>query len=141
MDPFLAFAGNHLLLFAALGVVILAIIANEVHGNVRGGRKVTPLGAVRLANDEDARFVDLRSPADFKRGRIINAINVPANRLDDHLATLEKDKAQPMVVYCAMGAAAPAVAEKLRRAGFGSVHAMRGGINAWQAAGLPLTSK
>lgn len=141
MDSLLVFVGNHPLLFSALALVMLAIIANEVHGSLRGGSKVSPLAAVRLANDENARFIDLRSPADFKRGRVINAVNVPANRLDEHLASLEKDKARPLVVYCAMGTTAPAVADRLRKAGFSSVHAMRGGINAWQAAGLPLVSK
>jgi rhodanese-related sulfurtransferase len=141
MDPFLIFVGNHPLLFSALGVVIVLIIANEVHGNLRGGQKLTPAAAVRFANDNDARFVDVRTAADFKRGRIIDAINVPAAKLDERLKSLEKEKSRPLILYCAMGTTAPAVAQKLRDAGFESVYAMRGGLNAWQAAGLPLTTK
>lgn len=140
MEELLAFVARHPLLFSALGVVALLIVANELHGTLRGGRRLTPVEAVRLSNDRDARFVDVRTPADFKRGHVIGAVNIPASKIDSSQKELGKLKGTPMVVYCALGASAPGVVEKLRKQGFEEVYAMRGGINAWQQAGLPISN-
>lgn len=140
MEELLAFVARHPMLFSALGVVALLIVANELHGTLRGGRRLTPVEAVRLSNDRDARFVDVRTPADFKRGHIIGAVNIPASKIDSSPKELAKLKETPLVVYCALGASAPGVVERLRKQGFEEVYAMRGGINAWQQAGLPISS-
>lgn len=140
MEELLAFVARHPLLFSAVGLVAILIVANELHGTLRGGRRLSPVEAVRLSNDRDARFVDVRTPADFKRGHVIGAINVPASKLEEHKKELAKLQGTPLVVYCALGATAPGVVEKLRKQGFEEVYAMRGGINAWQQAGLPISN-
>ena len=140
MEELLAFVARHPLLFSALGVVALLIVANELHGTLRGGRRLTPVEAVRLSNDRDARFVDVRTAADFKRGHVIGAVNIPSAKIDASQKELDKLKGSPLVVYCALGATAPGVVDKLRKQGFEEVYAMRGGINAWQNAGLPISN-
>lgn len=140
MEEFLTFVARHPLLFSAFAVVTVALIANELHGMWRGGKRLTPSEAVRLSNDRDAHFIDARSAADFKRGHIIGAVNVPSTKLDENKKVLDKLKGQPVIVYCALGGTAPAVVEKLRQRGFEEAYAMRGGINAWQGAGLPIST-
>ena len=138
MDEFLSFVARNPVLFTLFGVVTLLLIANELHGILRGGKRLTPTEAVRLSNDRDAQFIDVRSPADFKRGHVIGAVNVPSAKLDEHKKVLDKVKTKPVIVYCALGGTAPAVVEKLRQRGFEEAYAMRGGVNAWQGAGLPI---
>jgi len=140
MEEFLPFVARNPVLFALFAIVTVALIANELHGMLRGGKRLTPSEAVRLSNDRDAQFIDVRSPADFKRGHVIGAINVPSNKLDEHKKALDKVKGRPLIAYCALGGTAPTVVEKLRQRGVEEVYAMRGGINAWQGAGLPISS-
>ena len=58
MEELLAFVARHPVLFGLLGVVSALIVANELYGTLRGGRRLSPTEAVRLSNDRDARFVD-----------------------------------------------------------------------------------
>ena len=51
MDQYLAFVQGHPWHFLALGVVLVLLIANEVHGNLSGGKRLSPLEAVRFIND------------------------------------------------------------------------------------------
>ena len=141
MQDLLLFAQSHTLLTAALATVILAIIANEVHGSLTGGKKLSTGGAVRLINDRDAVVVDVRPVVDFKKGHLLGAINIPAEKLKDRLNELPKDKQKPLVVICALGGASREAAKSLRAAGYAEAYPLAGGINSWLAASLPVTSK
>jgi len=141
MSQLLEFVQHHALLFAAFGALLLLFIANEVHGALSGGVRLTPPDAVRLINDRDALVVDLRPAADFKRGHLMNALNLPAPKLEERVGELGKDKARPVLLYCALGNVAGEAALKLRKLGFSEVYPLRGGINNWQGSNLPVTAK
>lgn len=128
-------------MFAALAAVLVALIINELHGNLRGAKRLAPGDLVRLINDENAVVLDVRSGADFKKGHILNAVNIPINRLADRHKELGKDRSRPVVAYCALGSAAPAATDQLAKLGFESVFVLKGGLNNWQQAGMPVTSK
>ena len=139
-DTLLTFFHNHLPLFAAAGGVLLLLIANEVHGNLTGGKKLGPQEAVRLINDREPLLLDLRAPADFKKAHLLNAINLPLAKLDARIGEIGKDKARPVIVYDALGGGTDAVA-RLRKLGFSEVYPLRGGLNGWLSSNLPVTSK
>jgi rhodanese-related sulfurtransferase len=141
MAQFTEFFQHHLALFAALGVSMVLFIVNEVHGAVSGAPRIAPLDVVRLINDRNALIVDVRPVADFKKGHLMNAINVPLARLDEQISELGKDKARPVVVYCALGGTSVEAAQKLQKHGFTEVHPMRGGLDSWLGANLPTTVK
>jgi rhodanese-related sulfurtransferase len=141
MPQFLEFFHNHLLLFAAAAVVMVLLIINEVVGAITGEKRLGALDAVRLINDRDALIVDLRPANDFKRGHLLHAINVPVAKLDERVSDLGKDKARPLVLYCALGAVASQAAAKLKKLGFAEPYPLKGGLNAWVAASLPVTTK
>ena len=141
MPQLIEFAQHHALLFAAFGALLLLFIANEAHGALTGGVRLTPPDAVRLINDRDALVVDLRPAADFKRGHLMNALNLPVAKLEERVGELGKDKARPVLLYCALGNVAGEAALKLRKLGFAEVYPLRGGINNWQGSNLPVTAK
>jgi rhodanese-related sulfurtransferase len=85
--------------------------------------------------------VDVRPTADFAKGHIINAVNIPINGLAKQMGTLEKLKSQPIIVCCRSGAQSSQAGVQLRKQGFGEVYNLRGGILAWENANLPLTRK
>ena len=97
--------------------------------------------AVRLINDRDPLIVDVRTQADFKRGHLLNALNLPLVKLEEQIGQLGKDKARPVLIYCALGSTSVTAAEKLRKNGFTEAYPLKGGINNWQASNLPVTVK
>lgn len=141
MDQFFQFFANHPALFAALGGVIVLIVANEVHGNLTGGKRLTVPEAVRLINDREPVILDVRPHGDFKRGHLLNAVNAPIAKLDESLGSVAKDKARPVLVYCALGGASSTAVEKLKKHGYAEVYPLRGGLNAWLGANLPVTTR
>ena len=141
MEPYLQFAASHTLLFAALGVVALLLIANEVHGTLTGGKRLGAMEAVRLINDRDPLILDVRAAPDFKRGHLLNAVNMPVTKLDEQMSQIAKDKSRPVLVYCALGSSSVTAVEKLRKNGFVEVYPLRGGLNGWVASSLPVTAK
>ncbi|HUS25571.1 MAG TPA: rhodanese-like domain-containing protein [Candidatus Binatia bacterium] len=141
MDPYLQFLAQHPVLSTALGAIVVLVILNEMSGALTGDRRVTPLEAVRLINDRNAVVLDLRAPAEYKRGHILHAVNLPHGKLDERLAEVTKEKERPVVLVCALGGVAPQAAHRLKRAGLAEVYSLKGGLNGWLGASLPVTSK
>jgi rhodanese-related sulfurtransferase len=141
MDQVFEFVGNHPALFGVLLLLIMLFIANEVHGTMTGGRRMSPSEAVRLINDRAPLIIDVRSAGDFKKGHLLGAQSVPLAKLDGELDRLAKDPAKPLLVYCALGNSSQTAAHKLMKGGLTEVYPLRGGINAWLGAGLPVTTK
>lgn len=140
-DQLLSFFNHHFLLFVAAGAVLLALIANEVHGTVTGGKRLGPMDAVRMINDREPLVLDVRAAADFKKGHVLNALNLPLAKLDERAGEIGRDKARPVIVYDALGGAAVEAALKLRKLGHSEVYPLRGGLNGWLGANLPVTAK
>jgi rhodanese-related sulfurtransferase len=86
-------------------------------------------------------IVDLRPVADFKKGHLLNAINVPLAKLEERAGDLGKDKNRPVLVYCALGGTSGEAAARLRKLGFAEAYPIRGGLNAWMQSNLPVTAK
>lgn len=141
MDQISQFILQHPVLFSALGLVIVLLIVNEMSGAITGEKRLSPLEAVRLINDRAALVLDVRAPADYKKGHILNALNVPQARLNDRLNELGKDRARPIVVYCALGGVAAQATHQIKKAGFSEVYPLKGGLNNWLGASLPVTAK
>lgn len=141
MNQLLEFVARHPILFTALAAIIVLFVLNEIVGNLTGGKRLSPLEAVRLINDRDAIVVDLRPVADFKRGHILNALSIPLAKLGERTTELSKSKERPVILYCALGGSAVQAADQLRKAGFAEVYPMQGGLNNWMGSSLPVTAQ
>ncbi|CRI64902.1 Rhodanese domain protein [Thiocapsa sp. KS1] len=138
LDQIVEFVGSHWYLFLALIVILGLLTYNLVVG---GKGSVEPLQATEMINHQEAVVVDVRPAADFAKGHIINAINIPMNGFKNQIATLTKHKGKPIIVNCRSGAQSSMACGQLRKEGFEQVFNLRGGIMAWEAASLPLTRK
>jgi rhodanese-related sulfurtransferase len=134
----LEFVGNHWILFLALIVISALLVHNLIVGD-KGS--IDPLGATDLINRQDAAVIDVRPSADFAKGHIINAINIPMNGFRNQTGALGKYKNKPVVISCRSGSQSQMACGMLRKEGFEQVYNLRGGIMAWQNANLPLTRK
>lgn len=138
VNQLIEFVGNHWYLFVALFAILGLLIHNMLVGD-RGS--VDPLAATEMINHKDATVIDVRPAADFAKGHIINAINIPMNGFKNQMGVLSKHKGRPMILSCRSGSQSAAACSQLRKEGFEDVFNLKGGILSWQAANLPLTRK
>jgi rhodanese-related sulfurtransferase len=103
-----------------------------------GGPWVNTLQATQLMNRDDALVVDLRPAAEYAKGHILGARNIPLPELERRAAELDKHKAKPLIVHCGDGNRAGGGVALLRKGGFANVVNLSGGYAAWQQAGLPV---
>lgn len=104
-----------------------------------GGTSLSTLQATQLINREDVLVLDVRDPAEFAKGRILGARNVPLAELEKRAGgELQKHKSKPLILSCEGGNRSLAACAQLRKLGFERVYNLAGGHGAWQAAGLPV---
>ena len=139
MDTYLEFAGNHPLLTGGLVFTFFLLVFTELRRKSMGVTSVEPQVAVQLIN-KDAVVIDLRSAEAFARGHIVNAKNIPFDELAAKNDQLEKYKETPIVAVCDAGMTSGRAVTQLRKSGFDKVFGLRGGINAWSQASLPLVT-
>ena len=91
----------------------------------------------KISTTDSAVVLDVRTPNEFEKGHLENAINIDWNgsKFDSQLATLDKTK--PTFVYCLSGGRSKAAADKMRKAGFEQVIELTGGMIDWRANNLP----
>lgn len=102
------------------------------------GNGVNPGEATLLINREDAIVVDVREVDEFAAGHLPEAKNVPLGKLAERLGELEKFKDKPLIVCCASGMRANKACGELKKAGFGRLYNLAGGVDAWVGAGYPV---
>jgi len=93
--------------------------------------------AARQARGE-VLLVDVRSAEEFAAGHIPGAVNLPLESVTR--ASLPQASGHEIVLYCRSGKRSNIAATRLAEAGMPVVRQLDGGIQGWEAAGLP-TSK
>jgi rhodanese-related sulfurtransferase len=141
MDRIIEFATNHPLLVAGFMAVLILIVWTEATRRFRGVAELSPAQAVPWINDPNAVVVDISPVADFNRGHIVNARNVPASRLANPDAEILKLKDRKLLVVCKTGQSATAAAQSLRKLGAADVAILKGGMAQWRSDQFPVTSK
>ena len=135
LEKLTEFVINHPELCGTFAVLLGLLLYTETR---KGGKRIRTGELVQLVNAQNAQVIDLRSPEDFAKGTIANAVNVPFAKMSERLGELEKNKALPMILVDSMGQHAGAAARQLRAAGFDSVACLSGGIATWTGENLPL---
>lgn len=139
MHQFLEFVINHWTLWAALLVVLLLVINNELSGAVGGVAMLNPQQVTDLINHQNAVVLDIRPEDDFSTGHITGALHYPADKLETEQEKLEKKyKSKPLVIICQNGNDSAKLAGQLLKQSSKQVFALKGGISGWVDASLPL---
>ena len=137
MDRILEFTGNHTLLVVALMISFFVLIFSELRRKASGLVSISPAEAVALINN-NALVLDLRSQEAYAQGHITNARHIPVDELNERRDTLDKDR--PLVAVCDAGMVSNKAVAGLRMAGFESAYGLKGGMNAWTQAGMPVVT-
>src|SRR6266581_1423335 len=130
------FVGDNLFL-VGVALVSGAMLVWPAVRRAGGGASVSTLQATLLMN-QNALVLDVRDAAEYEKGHMLNARNIPLAELDARAAEFEKHKAKPVIVVCDTGNRSGRAAASLRKKGFERVFTLSGGIGAWQQAGLPV---
>jgi len=122
------------LLAAFSGIMLMLPI---IRGKLSGALSADTTQAVQLINHQDALILDVREANEFAAGHIANARHIPLGQLATGLKPLEKHKDKTIVVNCQSGTRSAMACGVLRKNGFTQVYNLKGGIKAWEQAGLP----
>lgn len=86
-----------------------------------------------------AQVFDVRTAGEFNTGHLHGALQADYTKKQEFAERVQYlDKQQPIYVYCLSGGRSTAAAKWMRENGFKEVIELKGGINAWKQAGLPL---
>ena len=99
-----------------------------------------PGRAVQIVERENGVFLDVRSSAEFARGHIVRAVNLPADDIPKRVKEISRYKEKPVVTVCQSGVRAKHAVRKLAELGFQKPAALSGGMSAWRDAQLPIAA-
>ena len=141
MGQLIEFAGNNLILVAALLVITTLILKTEIGLKLNKVPQLNVNDAVRLMNDDDVIVLDVRESNEFSTGHIRDAIHIPVGSLSKRISELEKHKNKKVLAYCRSGNRSNHACRILSKQGFENVNNMSGGVISWSSANLPLSKK
>jgi len=139
MDKILEFTSNHSLLVLALVVSFFVAIFSELRRKASGMINIDASAAVKLINN-GAIVVDLRGAEAYGRGHIVSARSIPHDELEAKGSSLAQEKTKPIVAVCDNGISSTRSVNMLRNQGYESVYGLKGGMNGWTQAGLPVVT-
>lgn len=99
-------------------------------------REVDPATVHTWLKSGEVTLVDVREPDEYTRENIAKARLVPLSRFDP--AAVPANGAARIVIQCRSGRRSLEAAARLLAAGRTEVFCLKGGIEAWKAAGLPV---
>ncbi|MDR7554619.1 MAG: rhodanese-like domain-containing protein [Armatimonadota bacterium] len=100
--------------------------------------QIDPQAAERLMETAKPLVLDVREKAEWDTERIAGAVHVPIRELPKALDRLPDSRGAPIIVYCAIGVRGAMATTVLRMWGYTNVRNLRGGLNGWKAANLPV---
>ncbi|MEO1939869.1 rhodanese-like domain-containing protein [Candidatus Thioglobus sp.] len=129
-------ADEQLLTTGTLIVLVALLIGNVIADKFRKYEIVDSNGAIKLMDKKDLIILDVREAKERKTGFIANDVHIPLAQVKNKLDTLNKNK--KVLVYCRSGSRSAHIAGLLTRNEFEHVYNLKGGIQAWKKANLPI---
>jgi rhodanese-related sulfurtransferase len=122
---------------AAIALSALALVV-FLGSRASADGALSPTEAASVIKEKkDLQLIDVRTPSEYADGHLAKAKLIPLQELESRLG--EIDKTKPILLYCRSGHRSGNALKILVGKGYAQAKHMEGGINAWQAAGLPVT--
>jgi len=87
-------------------------------------------------NKKGALLLDVREPGEYAEAHAPNAVLIPLGQLASRLDEIASYKDRQIAVMCRSGRRSGIATDLLQQAGYSKVSNVRGGIIAWEKAGL-----
>jgi rhodanese-related sulfurtransferase len=101
-------------------------------------REVTSQVASEFIKTDKPFILDVRTPGEYERGHLKDAVLIPVQVLHKQLAKLSDYKNKDILIYCATGNRSTVASRILIENGFKQVTNMRYGIVDWSAKQYPV---
>ena len=98
-------------------------------------KRITPLEFNDRYTSENPVVIDVRKPAEYDLGHLKNAINIPLDFINVHLAEFPKNK--PFYIHCAGGYRSMIASSILKSRGWDNFTEVEGGYNAILKTPIP----
>ena len=139
MEQLIAFASNNGMLSAVWVALVVMIIVTTIKMKMSPVKQISTQDLTFLMNREEGIALDIRKEKEFKAGHILDAMHLASDKISKSgFVSLENHKDKPIIVVCAAGMSAVPIANDLHKNGFTRVSVLKGGMNSWASAGLPL---
>lgn len=99
--------------------------------------RITAAQLEKHCNDEKQVIIDIRKVSEFQSEHLVEAINIPLNVLNDHLAEFPKEV--PFILHCAGGYRSMIAASMLKQRGYDNFVDVIGGFSDIKNTSLPKT--
>jgi rhodanese-related sulfurtransferase len=103
--------------------------------------QVEPAAAQQQMENAKPLVLDVREPAEVAAARIAGSTHIAIRDLPKMIAKLPENKAAPILTYCKGGYRGGMAVTLLRMWGYTNVRTIKGGLEAWEKAGLPVQKK
>jgi len=100
--------------------------------------EVTSADARQIIDTRNPLILDVRTPAEYRRGHLENAVLIPVQILQQNLDRLAAYKDQDILVYCATGNRSTVASKILIDDGFNRIINLRHGIVDWHRHKHPI---
>ena len=138
MENIPEFIANHLFLFSLMIGILALLLWNIFGSSFSGIAELTPMEAIRKMNHEKAVLLDMRPVKDFAEGHILNSLNIPVEKLSDQQNELTRYKDRSLILCCKTETDSIPAARLLKQQGFDQLYCLKGGLQTWRSASLPL---
>ena len=131
-----AVAGGILLLRAADTSRPVAVV-----GDTQPAQRFQSVGVDafdRLRGGKDVVVLDVRTPKEYTRGKIPQAMNLDWYSPEFAAKAARLDRSKKYLVYCRSGHRSALACRKLQKLGFTNLVNLKGGIKAWMAHDKPI---
>lgn len=122
------------------GIILLGIYFLYKKGYILANfESLTPEQAYEMLKkgDKNITIVDVRTPEEQRSGTLKKARLIPVHELKAKLGQLKDSQNKMIFVYCASGMRSVSAARMLSDNNF-TVYNIKGGIEGWKGANLPL---
>ena len=116
-----------------LGGLFLAISLNvAVSQEIKVLEVVPYLENLQSSSDSNVQFIDVRTPAEYAQGTILDAVNMDV--LDESFVSsvAKLDPSKPVYLFCRSGNRSQKAAGIMIEMGFTEIYDLQDGYQAWQ---------
>jgi rhodanese-related sulfurtransferase len=116
-------------------IVMLSVLSISCGTPNQSNHKKIDAEELKELIKQDVLLVDVRTPEEFRSGRISGATMIDYNGANFADAVSKLDRDTPVAVYCAVGGRSTRAADLMQEMGFKTVYNYTGGFKDWEKRG------
>ena len=126
--------------FLRIALIGVATLLSVSIASAEALPEIDVAAAAAQIQDKQIKVLDVREPAEFATGVIQGAVLIPLGQVEKRIGELDGLKDRPMLVVCGSGGRSAQAIRVLSKYGFTKLTNIKGGMNAWRKANLPVVA-